>query len=521
MPPPPNDNRADAQVLTIGPGWGAVQGTTVEATSESVENYGSSFQSVWFVLRDLPPGPMYFALKDDVVDSYSYIEMAVYLGEPTDVLANNQEVAFNYYYTATGPYSETDQAFFDHPGGTISIAVGSYEGDPQVSFVFGWAHGGLDTTPSHWGDLITSDWATLSPSNQTTSIKAPTSGYVDAFRGKWQHIYDVDPVVFSVNPPKPVDMAEEQKTQWAALHGNEGSSTQPAEPPTTEAYGAITNGGPTVGFLQWNTSNQGFYTNDRRCQYEHYVTPTVIDLQSSIRATRRVMPVGAWGVKFVDSGSSDLYNQVEDLRNLSMPVVWQTNFGNVTDWNVLLKLLGDGDRVPYTGNGVNGARPPIGKWWLEPSGTVRTSWPVHHPGITTLATFPCDVPATLSIPDPLSLARPADPGQGFDKYPRFIPLATVADRTENEYIYPIPEDGTTQQMWSERWVTFGTGTIEHKLPTYRSYLGFDLVVPTGPTIAPPLRQRHRNDGLTTDVRQERGLGSSEQSSLRRGGRVYY
>jgi len=40
-------------------------------------------------------------------------------------------------------------------------------------------------------------------------------------------------------------------------------------------------------------------------------------------------------------------------------------------------------------------------------------------------------------------------------------------------------------------------------------------------VTPPMRQRHRDDGLTTDARQERGHGSSLQSSIRQGGRVYY
>lgn len=46
-----------------------------------------------------------------------------------------------------------------------------------------------------------------------------------------------------------------------------------------------------------------------------------------------------------------------------------------------------------------------------------------------------------------------------------------------------------------------------------SVLGFGIV--------PPLRQRHRDDGLSTDAKQQKGSGSSQQSSLRRGGRVYY
>jgi hypothetical protein len=38
---------------------------------------------------------------------------------------------------------------------------------------------------------------------------------------------------------------------------------------------------------------------------------------------------------------------------------------------------------------------------------------------------------------------------------------------------------------------------------------------------PPMRQRHRDDGLATDARQMKGHGSSLQSSIRRGGQVYY
>lgn len=43
----------------------------------------------------------------------------------------------------------------------------------------------------------------------------------------------------------------------------------------------------------------------------------------------------------------------------------------------------------------------------------------------------------------------------------------------------------------------------------------------GGKVMPPLRQRSRDDGLATDARQQKGSGSSLQTSLRRGGRVYY
>lgn len=41
------------------------------------------------------------------------------------------------------------------------------------------------------------------------------------------------------------------------------------------------------------------------------------------------------------------------------------------------------------------------------------------------------------------------------------------------------------------------------------------------TLAPPLRQRHRDDGLAVDSREQKGQGSSQQTSLRRGGKAYY
>lgn len=53
--------------------------------------------------------------------------------------------------------------------------------------------------------------------------------------------------------------------------------------------------------------------------------------------------------------------------------------------------------------------------------------------------------------------------------------------------------------------------VEQDPPTW--YFGVD--------VPPPLRQRSRDDGLATDARQEKGSGSSQQTSLRRGGRVYY
>lgn len=76
------------------------------------------------------------------------------------------------------------------------------------------------------------------------------------------------------------------------------------------------------------------------------------------------------------------------------------------------------------------------------------------------------------------------------------------------------------------WQTiFDPGHIAHQ----RQFSMKDLMVveqdpPTwyfGPSIIPPLRQRGRDDGLATDALQEKGRGSSVQTSLRRGGRVYY
>lgn len=57
-----------------------------------------------------------------------------------------------------------------------------------------------------------------------------------------------------------------------------------------------------------------------------------------------------------------------------------------------------------------------------------------------------------------------------------------------------------------------------RVPRYRYYR---LYVRPGAEDTPPMRQRHRNDGLATDAREFKGYGSSQQISIRRGGRTYY
>lgn len=53
-------------------------------------------------------------------------------------------------------------------------------------------------------------------------------------------------------------------------------------------------------------------------------------------------------------------------------------------------------------------------------------------------------------------------------------------------------------------------------------INFMLWAIQGPKgVAPPMRQRARDDGLSVDQKHERGQGSSQQSSLRRSGKTYY
>lgn len=95
----------------------------------------------------------------------------------------------------------------------------------------------------------------------------------------------------------------------------------------------------------------------------------------------------------------------------------------------------------------------------------------------------------------------------------------IADRQDSSLGF---WDTTLSSYWSN---IFEPGHIAHQ----QQFSMQDLMVvehdpPTwyfDPATPPPLRQRVRDDGLGIDSRQEKGQGSSQQLSLRRGGRVYY
>lgn len=60
-----------------------------------------------------------------------------------------------------------------------------------------------------------------------------------------------------------------------------------------------------------------------------------------------------------------------------------------------------------------------------------------------------------------------------------------------------------------------------RTPRYRYRRLYIRPIPVANEGGPPMRQRHRNDGLATDAREFKGHGSSQQISIFRGGRTYY
>lgn len=87
------------------------------------------------------------------------------------------------------------------------------------------------------------------------------------------------------------------------------------------------------------------------------------------------------------------------------------------------------------------------------------------------------------------------------------------DKQANSQL-PVPNTSDKVASWSAQ-LGVSVGLIV-RVPRYR----YKYTYVTGINVY-PMRQRHRNDGLATDAREHKGFGSSQQISIRQGGRTYY
>lgn len=136
MPPPANDDRAGAEEVPFGAGSGTVSGTTVDATEEAggpFDGYGA--QEVWYVWTGLPAGTVDFTITPTTPGFAGFYEAWFNNVEPTDWVIDDS--------IASG--SDVGVPFnvnFDHPGGTLTLAVFTYTGDPggeETDFDFAWS----------------------------------------------------------------------------------------------------------------------------------------------------------------------------------------------------------------------------------------------------------------------------------------------------------------------------------------------------------------------------------------------
>lgn len=123
-------------------------------------------------------------------------------------------------------------------------------------------------------------------------------------------------------------------------------------------------------------------------------------------------------------------------------------------------------------------------------------------------TLPSDIQRMLGKGDQRGCGgrySPADPTHAYE-FPGSGTGGETSDGTYNNFPIMTPSDMTDG----------GSNALIHS-SRHSSVLG-RYIFGGG---KPPMRQRHRTDGLTTDTRQERGNGDSLQSSLRRSSRTYY
>ena len=121
---------------------------------------------------------------------------------------------------------------------------------------------------------------------------------------------------------------------------------------------------------------------------------------------------------------------------------------------------------------------------LQPGSSLTTIRNIPDPGPVPVISLFCY--------DPNYYVRPAGP-------PPKSWLISALD-------CPYSISGQARWLWRPQYYV--------GLPRFRYWI-------PGSTKIPPMRQRVRDDGLTIDARQMKGSGSSLQSSIRRGGRVYY
>lgn len=159
--------------------------------------------------------------------------------------------------------------------------------------------------------------------------------------------------------------------------------------------------------------------------------------------------------------------------------------------------------------------------WQAQPGQIQETWRIGF-GVGLSPALPDDAP----IPPPLPFSigtvfynsvagtaagsipvMPDDPSPATEFW---FAIEMTNDQIEHTDGYGMFHDGYNAFLQD---VVIETPVQIYQMPRWRYWI---------PSVGvPSMRQRQRDDGLTTDSRHERGQGSSFQSSQRRGGRVYY
>jgi hypothetical protein len=497
MAAPANDDRASAQLVPVGSYWGVVSGgSTVDATEDAggpVDGYGA--KDVFYYWDDLPAGAVYIFIKPhaDSDPAYSF-ESATFSGAPGD-----WDSADTWLGGSSGDVGFTCRFQTHHTGGPLSLVVFTYDGDPEISFDFGWAHE-LDAEPSHWSDEQEDPWDFKDNSDSFDLIGISA---IATRRGIKQTWYDL--IAGSTPPPDASGHA-----LCAFENARDGVFDIPAATVHTCSYI-----GPGLG------TGDDFLGDDVATQMvgSYYVGTTYGTIFPTVTTGRgdRVgveESVGVWNIdtdKFVgaivkaDHYPADFtaYQTANDGPDDAL--VWGWQFVN-DDWETQNLNLGDitvsnafGGSADATDTCTVSARlvdPSMiysdfatvfdapNRVWLSPSGnsTVFSYILPADAGATEVVNLGSSGTTNLSYADRTSVDSMLVTAPGDTSAHKRLVVAFLAEEALAD-TPPTFGDPSTSSSPTNDWITIGnravgvSGTLgwEARLPTWRAFIGFELV----------------------------------------------
>lgn len=499
MPAPANDTRATAQVVTVGSYWGVVtDGTTVDATEDAggpVDGFDA--QDVFYTWSSLPAGNVFVFIQPKAPygpgGSDTYFEAAAFSGAPTDwTSAEGLSGGFGF----GGAGSGTCRFQHLHTGGALTLVVYTYNPD-AFEFDFGWGHD-LDPVSAHWGADQTESW-TLRQNGVTTYIGGglPVAG--SRYGTNRAHARVSGTSVPAGHPACTYDNARDGVTYYPPSPGTLGCSDLGTDTGGTSSdLGGVPNFGADVGQV-WSAAATAliFPVQTSRVD-ESTVAQQVWAFRLSDNARGPitedgVTPPGFGAYQTANEGPDDAlvwgYDYTADeweTRNFHFLSAEWVNDASVADeeqsctihlrpitqsmvWDTEATVSAAQDRVYLDDSGVGGNFTP---GWVSADSAAS---------LTALVATPSTGAFDIDFADPADFEPYLVHASGGAD--RWLVFAVMADETINDEApnFTDPPRGGSYVIIGNRLYDTPSGatnaSFESRVPPWRPYIGFELVVP--------------------------------------------